>query len=38
MRPTAAQSFKVAIVMPGTDKPWNQAGYEELNRTKEGFV
>ena len=37
MRPTAAQSLKVAIVMPGniTDKSWNQAGYEGLNRAKE---
>lgn len=36
-RPAAADTFKVAIVMPGniTDKSWNQAGYEGLQNAKE---
>ena len=34
--PAAAESFKVAMVMPGniSDKSWNQAGYEGLMRVK----
>lgn len=33
----AATDFKAAIILPGviTDKAWNQAGYEGLNRVKE---
>jgi len=35
--PALADSFKVAIVMPGniTDQSWNQAGYEGLMNAKE---